>query len=166
VILEKIGERRYLLLYEPRMADWIASRIPGMNPDHLRRMAATCGVIIDGELVAGMAWSGVERGNVEITFAADSPRWATRETISRLLWGMFVKLDCHRVTTRIAASNKRAIRFNEGIGFKREGVIRKGWGPDEDAIILGLLRDEAPGWMVSNMKETPRPVLAAIPELA
>lgn len=101
-------------------------------------------------MLAGMAWSGVERGNVEITFAADSPRWATRETIARLMWGMFVKLDCHRVTTRIHAKNSRAIRFNEGIGFKREGVIREGWGPGEDCVLLGLLRSEAPDWMVSR----------------
>ena len=64
------------------LADWIASRIPGMSADHLRRYAATCGIVIDGQLIAGMAWSGVERGNVEITFAAHNPRWATRETIN------------------------------------------------------------------------------------
>lgn len=160
MILEKIGDNRFLLLLDPRMAEWIAARIPGMNADNLRRCAAFAGVVINGELIAGMAWSGVERGNVEITFAADSPKWATRETIRRLMWGMFVKLDCHRVTTRIAASNERAIRFNEGIGFKREGVIRKGWGPDEDAVLLGLLRDEAPEWML------PRHTVARMPEIA
>jgi hypothetical protein len=142
------------------MADWIAARIPGVNPEFLRRNTASCGVIVNAELVAGMAWSGVERGNVEITFAADSPKWATRETIARLMWGMFVKLDCHRVTTRIAASNHRAIRFNEGIGFRREGLIRGGWGPDEDAVLLGLLRSEAPQWML------PHETVAATLEIA
>lgn len=156
--LERIGEDRYLL-FDDRVVDFIAARIPGMAADNLRRVAATAGVVVGGELIAGMAWSGVERGNVEITFAADSPKWATRETISRLMWGMFVKLDCHRVTTRIAASNYRALRFNEGIGFKREGVIRLGWGPGEDAILLGLLRSEAPEWMM------PHDLLAATPEL-
>jgi hypothetical protein len=160
LILERIGERRHLLIGDPRMADWIAARIPGVNPEFLRRNTASCGVIVNTELVAGMAWSGVERGNVEITFAADSPKWATRETIARLMWGMFVKLDCHRVTTRIAASNKRALRFNEGIGFKREGLIREGWGPGEDCVLLGLLRSEAPEWML------PHKTVAAIPEMA
>lgn len=162
MILEQIGPDRFLLLDDPRMYDWIASRIEGMSADNLRARNAACGVVIGGELVAGMAWSGVERGNVEITFAAETPRWATRETIRRLMWGMFVKLDCHRVTTRIAASNTRAIRFNEGIGFKREGVIRQGWGRGEDCVVLGLLRDEAPKWMI----ETPQPTLAATLEMA
>jgi hypothetical protein len=160
MILEAIGRDRFLLLDDPRMADWIAARIPGMTGDFLRRHAACCGVVINGQLLAGMAWSGVERGNIEITFAADSPRWATRETIARLMWGFFEKLDCHRVTTRIHAKNERAIRFNEGIGFKREGLIREGWGAGEDAVLLGLLRSEAPEWM------RPQPTLAETLEIA
>ncbi len=157
--LEPIGPRRFVLL-DDRMADWIAARIPGMDADNLRRHAATLGVIVNGELIAGMAVGGKERGNAEITFAADSAKWATRETIARLMRWPFEQMDCHRVTTRIAASNTRAIRFNEGIGFKREGVIREGWGPGEDCVLLGLLRSEAPEWMV------PHPTLAATLEIA
>lgn len=146
LVLERIGEHRYLLV-DDRVADWIAARIPGMSADNLRRYAATLGVVIEGQLVAAMACGGKERGNVEITFAADSPKWATRDTIRRLMAWPFEQMDCHRVTTRIATSNERAIRFNEGIGFKREGLIRLGWG-DEDCVLLGLLRSEAPEWMV------------------
>lgn len=146
-------------MLDDRLADWIAERIPGMNADNLRRYAATVGVVVGGELIAGMACGGKERGNVEITFAADNPRWATRETIAKLMHWPFVQLNCHRVTTRIAASNTRAIRFNEGIGFKREGLIRLGWG-DEDCVLLGLLRSEAPEWML------PRNTVARIPEMA
>jgi RimJ/RimL family protein N-acetyltransferase len=115
-------------MLDDRLAEWIANRIPGMSANDLRRHAATVGIVLKGELIAAMACGGKERGNVEITFAADSPKWATRETIAKLMRWPFVQLDCHRVTTRIAASNHRAIRFNEGIGFKREGVIREGWG--------------------------------------
>jgi RimJ/RimL family protein N-acetyltransferase len=159
VKLEKIGTDRYFLI-DDRLPDWIAARIDGMKADNLRRYAATLGVVIGGELVAAMAVGGKERGNVEITFAADSPKWATRDTIRRMMAWPFDQLDCHRVTTRIAASNKRAIRFNEGIGFRREGVIREGWGPGEDAVLLGLLRSEAPEWM------RPQPALAATLEMA
>jgi RimJ/RimL family protein N-acetyltransferase len=63
--------------------------------------------------------------------------------------GMFVKLNCHRVTTRIHVRNERAIRFNLGLGFKREGLIREGWGPGEDCVLLGLLKSEAPQWMLA-----------------
>lgn len=159
MILEPIGHGRFLML-DHRLAEWIANRIPGMSAVDLQRHAATVGIVSKGELIAAMACGGKERGNVEITFAADSPKWATRATIAKLMHWPFVQLDCHRVTTRIAASNARAIRFNEGIGFRREGVIREGWGPGEDAILLGLLRDEAPEWMVPHEK------LAATLEIA
>lgn len=159
MILEPIGNGRFLML-DDRLAEWIAHRIPGMNADNLKRHAATVGIVSRGELIAAMACGGRERGNVEITFAADSPKWATRATIAKLMHWPFVQLNCHRVTTRIARSNHRAIRFNEGIGFKQEGVIRGGWGPGEDAILLGLLRDEAPEWML------PHETLAATLEMA
>lgn len=159
MILEKIGERRFLLI-DDRLAHWIAARIPGLDGNLLKGLCRSVGVVSDGEIIAGMALGLWERGSVEVIFAADTPRWATRETIAKLMHWPFVQLDCHRVTTRIAASNRRAIRFNEGIGFKREGLIRQGWGPDEDAVLLGLLRSEAPEWMV------PQDTLAATHEMA
>jgi RimJ/RimL family protein N-acetyltransferase len=154
MLLERIGPDRYLLA-DDRLLDWIAPRV-GADASAWRGMARALGVVIRGEVVAAMAVGAWERGNVEISFAADSPRWATRDTIRRLMAWPFRQLDCHRVTTRIAASNTRAIRFNEGIGFKREGVMRQASGPNgEDMIIFGMLRSEAPQWM-----------LAATPEIA
>jgi hypothetical protein len=114
-------------------------RIPGMNADDLKRHAATVGVVSKGELIAAMACGGKERGNVEITFAADSPKWATRgddrqaDALAVRSAGLPSGDDAH------CRVEHRAIRFNEGIGFKREGVIREGWGPGEDAILLGLV---------------------------
>jgi RimJ/RimL family protein N-acetyltransferase len=148
LILERIGEDRFILAGDDRMLDWIAARI-GIDPKAWHGRARALGIVSAGEIIAGMAVGAWERGNVEISFAADSPRWATRDTIRRLMAWPFVQLDCHRVTTRIAASNARAIRFNEGIGFKREGVIRRGYSRTEDAVLLGLLRDEAPAWMLA-----------------
>ena len=46
----------------------------------------------------------------------------------------------------IAESNTRAIRLNEGLGFVREGLVRRGFGND-NAVILGLLREDAEKWI-------------------
>lgn len=159
MILEKIGERRYLLV-DDRLLGWIAARIPGVDADNWKGFARALGLVVDGEIIAAMALGGWERGNIEVSFAADSPRWATRDTIRRMMAWPFQQLNCHRVTTRIAKSNHRAIRFNLGLGFRQEGIIREGWGPGEDAILLGLLRSEAPEWMV------PHDALAATREMA
>lgn len=159
MLLEPFGGKRVIIV-DDRMLGWIAERIPGVNAEQWKGYARGIGVGIDGKIVAGMAVGGWERGNIEISFAADHARWATKDTIRRLMAYPFVQLDCHRVTCRCARSNERAIKFCRGIGFKDEGVIRLGWGPDEDAILLGLLRNEAPEWM------TEKPSLAASLEIA
>ena len=159
MMLERIGPNRFLLA-DDRLAYWIAARIPGTDGNLLKSVARSLGVVSNGEVIAAMALGLWERGSVEIVFAADSPKWATRDTIRRMMAWPFVQLDCHRVTTRIHAKNERAIRFNEGIGFRREGMIREGWGPGEDAVLLGLLRSEAPEWML------PRHSVARTLELA
>lgn len=159
IILEQIGEKRFLVP-DDRLVYWIAERIPGCDPEAMKALCRCLGVVSNGEIIAAMALGLWDRGNVEIIFAADTPKWATRDTIRRMMAWPFEQLKCHRVTTRIHAKNERAIRFNEGIGFKREGLIREGWGPGEDAVLLGLLRSEAPEWMV------PQPTLAVTREIA
>lgn len=159
VILEQIGEHRYLMP-DDRLVYWIAKRIPGLDPEVMKPLCRCLGLVVNGEIIAAMALGLWERGNVELTFAADSPRWATRDTIRRMMAWPFAQLNCHRVTTRVHAGNARAIKFNEGLGFKREGLIREGWGPGEDCVLLGLLRSEAPEWMI------PRHSVARTPELA
>jgi RimJ/RimL family protein N-acetyltransferase len=159
--LERIGPDRFILV-DDRMLDWIAARIPGVNVASWRGLAKAVGIVLKGEIVAGMALGAWQRetGNIEISFAADTARWATRDTIKRLMAWPFVQLDCHRVTCRCAGSNERAIRFCRGIGFKDEGVMRLGWSKDEDAILLGLLRDEAPDWMLERHTVAPIPIMA------
>jgi hypothetical protein len=82
----------------------------------------------------------------ELTFASDTPTWATRTSIRAMLAYPFEQLGVRRITTVIAESNARAIRVNEHLGFKLEGRCRFGCG-HEDALIFGLLREETPDWM-------------------
>jgi RimJ/RimL family protein N-acetyltransferase len=146
MILERISPNRHLLI-DQRMVDWIGKRIPDCKPPN---WAQAVGVVHDGKIIAGMALltQYPDSHDCEIGFAADTPRWATRGTIAKLMAWPLVQLDCRRVTLTIAARNTRAIKFAQGIGFEREGLIRKGRG-DDDAVILGLLRDEAPQWMLA-----------------
>jgi RimJ/RimL family protein N-acetyltransferase len=58
----------------------------------------------------------------------------------------FEQLNCNRITITIAASNTRSIKFNEGIGFVREGILRKAFGT-EDAYVFGLLKCETAAWL-------------------
>ena len=129
------------------MLDWIAERIPHVGPDHgWHGRAHAIGVGIDGEIVAGMAVMNSNGCNAEISMAATSPRWASRTTIRKMLEYPFVQLGLRRITTITAASNETALKMNRQLGFKHEGIMRFGMG-DEDAIIMGLLREEADRWL-------------------
>ena len=128
--------------------DWVAERIPRIGKGYRWPQGSAIGLVSGGELIAGMVVHDYvpEAGNCQLTFAASRPTWATKASIAAMMAYPFGQLKCRRVTTYIALSNERAIRFNLGLGFKQEGRVRFGFG-DEDALIFGLLREEAPAWM-------------------
>lgn len=130
------------------IASWVASKIPRMRGQGFPADSRAIGVVKRGKLVAGIVYHNYlpEYRNIEISMAADSPLWATKAIIGALLRYPFVQLNCFRVTTCTSARNKRALKFNYGIGFKKEGVIRRGCG-NHDMIICGMLKKEAERWL-------------------
>lgn len=57
----------------------------------------------------------------------------------------FEEMNLHRVTREVPASDKQALRFLEGMGARREAVLRKHVvrnGAPEDVYSYGLLRSE------------------------
>lgn len=147
LILDPLSDGRSIIV-DDRVMGWVADHIPGIPTGYAWSNARSIGLGENGQIIAGMIVHDYVRAfrNCQITFAASTPRWATRSSIRALLRYPFEQLGCDRVTTIIAETNRRAIRFNEGIGFKLEGRSRKGCGA-ADALIFGLLREEAPAWM-------------------
>lgn len=136
------------LVADQRLTDWAKQRLPRFEGGEDFGPHVSLG-IFDGEaIIAVMVVHNYNPRykNAEISMAASTPRWATRSSIRKLLDYPFRQLGVRRVTTMIAAGNVRAIKFNEGLGFKREGLARHGYG-DDDAVILGLLVEETPAWM-------------------
>jgi RimJ/RimL family protein N-acetyltransferase len=136
--------------HDAAVADWVRSRIPHMKGGDFGACVAI-GVIDDaGAPVAGAVFHGYSDlpggGDIQMSMAADSARWARRGVIRGLLDYPFNQAGCQRVTTLTPARNTRALRINAGLGFVREGCIRRGFG-DDDAIIMGLLREDAERWL-------------------
>lgn len=52
-----------------------------------------------------------------------------------------LSLRCQRLTAITPRRAKAARRFLDAFGFKREGLIRKGFG-DDDAVVSGMLKRE------------------------
>lgn len=106
------------------------------------------GVLYDGEAAAGVIYHNYQPtfGTIEMSIAADSPKWASRQVIGVLLRYPFLQLGCQRVTACVAAKNWESLEFNKRLGFQVEGYVRRGFG-DDDLIVMGLLREEAEKWI-------------------
>ncbi len=101
------------------------------------------GVIRDDTLIGGVVYHEYipQLKSLQVSFAFDTPRWATKEVLRAVCEYPFLQLGCVRVSALVAKKNKRSRQMVEHIGFKLEGVARKGFGTD-DACIYGLLRPE------------------------
>jgi RimJ/RimL family protein N-acetyltransferase len=148
LIVEPIpNSNRVIVANDERLFDWIASRIPHMS-DERKGQAQVIAVGEDGKILAAMAVLGVNKRyrSAEVAIASEHPRWATRGALRVFLGYPFEQLGLQRITAISAASNNAAINFNTKLGFRVEGVIRRGYG-DEDSIVMGMLREEAEKWL-------------------
>jgi RimJ/RimL family protein N-acetyltransferase len=161
---------RLVLGDDAAVAAWVAARIPQMSGSHDFGPCAAIGVVSDaGAPLGGVVFHNYQPRfrNIEVSFAADTPRWLSRRLIRGLLSYPFDQLKCQRITTLTPKRNKPAREFLNRFGFKREGVIRRGFG-DDDMIISGLLAREWKGsrWMTEppiskNLRASPSAVSSA-----
>lgn len=122
---------------------WVNDRFPGFNlGDFNSGVKATLSVWREGVLEAGMIFSNYRGFEVELTIAAKSPRWATRDVLRAIFHVAFVQLGCVRFMVKIAKNNKRARKLAEGVGFQYEGKLRNGYDGLKDAIVYGMLSRE------------------------
>ena len=138
--------RQLVLGHDALVAGWVRQRIPYAEFGQ----CAAIGVSDGDRLIAGCVyhnWQPALR-NIEMSIAADTPTWAKKEIIAALLRYPFLQkeLSCRRVTACVEARNRRARRFVEHVGFRKEGTIRQGYLKD-DCVIYGMLKSEARRWL-------------------
>lgn len=126
------------------VAEWAVARIPHVGSVDALGPFRAVGVANGAGLVAACIYHRwvQEYASCEITFAAATPRWASRGLIRGLLAVPFLQYGCNRVNLTIPHDNTRAERFVKGVGFLREGCARHGFGPKRHALIYGMLRRE------------------------
>ena len=136
---------RLVLDDSANVAEWVASRIPQMSGGADFGFGAVgIGVVSsDGRPLGGVVFHNYQGrfSNIEVSFASASPRWLTRSLISGILAYPFDQLGVNRITSLTPRKTTSARRFLELFGFKREGIVRSGFG-DDDMVISGLMRSE------------------------
>jgi RimJ/RimL family protein N-acetyltransferase len=135
---------RLVFGHDALVAGWAANRIPHVETaDNFGPMTAIGVPDDDGKLGAAAVYHGYQerfRG-IEISFACDHPRYLSRTIISGLLRYPLAQLSCQRVTAATPRKATSTRQFLEKLGFRREGVMRRGFGND-DAVVYGLLAKE------------------------
>ena len=97
----------------------------------------------NGELIAGCLFDRFGPRDCSIHIASKvGTHWATAEARRRLFHFAFKQLDRKRLTGETPVWNLAAQKFNEHIGFVREGIKRGAADDGSDAILYGMLREE------------------------
>ena len=126
------------------VAEWVCERVAHVGGAASLGQSVAIGVTDGNDLLAGCVYHNwIEQyGNIEITFAAASPRFATRGVIRELLAYPFLQWECRRVSLVVPHDAKRTAKFVTGLGFVREGCVRHFFAPKHHALIFGMLRKE------------------------
>lgn len=132
-----------ILDHDDQIAAWVSDRVPH-NRGRGFGACRAIGVGLDGVVIAGFVYFNFqpEAGHIEMGLAADCPRWATRRVIHDLLRFPFVICDCQRVTLVTSEDNQKALRVAEATGFRREALLERAYGRDENAVLLRQFREE------------------------
>jgi len=87
-------------------------------------------------------------GNAELAIYMDRDHigsgWGTDAQRALLAFG-FGTLGLERISLMVSATNARAIRSYEKVGFQREGLLRRAFRVDgqlQDILLMAILRDE------------------------
>lgn len=121
------------------ISQWVGFRIdePDFGP------CTAIGLEEDGNLVAGVVYNLYNGPSICMHVAAEpGKRWMTKDYLYRCFAYPFEQLGCTRVTGLVKADNMEARRFDEHLGFKQEGIIRKGATDGTDMILYGMLKEE------------------------
>ncbi len=142
------------ILEEPEVARWFGMSPAEESAEEFISDPEVTGFAIEvGGVVVGAIGFYEENGpdyrhaGMDLFLAPESQdQGLGREALRLVARHLFEERDHHRLIIDPAASNARAIRAYEGIGFKPVGVMRSyERGPDgtfHDGLLMDLLRDE------------------------
>ena len=101
------------------------------------------GLVRHGKIVGGIVWNNYQPGvDIEISAAVTTKLWARPRTVQRIFHYPFVHLGLPRITSHVPKKLKAVRKLNEGLGFRIEGVKRRGVDGRQDLICYGMLREE------------------------
>lgn len=137
------------IIADPAVAHWVAAKMPAEEVLTGESFGAciAIGVAIGNRPVAGVVYSDYRHlphgSDCRVTICAEpGSKWARKDVLKALFKYPFEQAQCGRITAVISEKNKHSIKFCEKLGFRKEGVLRRGYNGKTNALIFGLLKSE------------------------
>ena len=122
-----------------RVIKWTANKL-GEKPF---QRAVGIGLEYECELIAGVVFADHDENNVLMHVASNGTRhWMTPAYLAFCFRYPFIALKCERITGLVRSTNFDAQRFDEHLGFVREGQLRRACADGTDMIVYGMLKEE------------------------
>ena len=115
-----------------------------INED-LKDQYSYIGFIENNNILGGLLFSDYDGHNIFVHLALDTPRVCQRRFIKMMFSYCFIQLKCSRMTAMCVNGYTRNERLLKGVGFTKEGVIRKVMKVKDkfvDSAIYGMLKEE------------------------
>ncbi len=131
------------LVYDDSLWKWAADKMEHCPPNPFGNCRAV-GLEHQGRIAAVCVYHNFipQHGRCEISFAADSLKWATLNNIRAFLSVPFEQYGLNAVYTFTAHTNVRALRVNERIGLIQPVLIQDYFGPDLHCVVRRMLKNE------------------------
>lgn len=95
----------------------------------------------DGEVVAGVVLEDFTGVAASLHVAIDNPHIPVRKLLVATAGYCFNQLKLDKVIGVVPSSNAAALKFDYGIGFRPEAII-KGVYPGADMVIMSMTREQ------------------------
>ena len=104
------------------------------------------GIKPNGKAAAVVIWNMYHDykygADIRVIIASDDPKWCLPGVLRQLFYYPFELAGCTRITAIIKDGNERSLKLCRGLGFRKEGVLRRGYNGRTNAIVLGMLKEE------------------------
>ena len=139
------GVPRGVLGADEQVIPWVERHLD--LPEGHFKGAMAIGIALDGHPIAGVIYQYHKHWQtglvtVEQSIATISPRWCTRPILFSIFNYPFTHLKAQRLQVACRKSNTKARNLVERLGFKMEGVARRGWDGKQNAVVYSMLPDE------------------------
>lgn len=132
-----------LLDHKEYVAGWVCKRLRGAEmPAADGRWFEALGFLDAREQLCGGVVYYDYFGHDITAVAAGEGQWLTPLKTKAIFLYPFAQLGCRRMSVSAARKNKRSRRFIERLGFRLEGVKRKGLPDGQDEMLYGMLKSE------------------------